>query len=105
MTDSRQGKDAMNFYAGACSSPAKPREFTSDFKARAVLQVLTGAKTAAQVCRGHTLHEQLFKRWKNQFLEGASLVFDRPGQEPESAERIAKLERLIGRLTLALEIA
>lgn len=84
---------------------AKPREFKSDFKARIVLQVLTGTKSAAQVCREHKIHEQLFTRWKNQFLERASLVFDRPGQEPESVERIAELERLIGRLTLELEIA
>ena len=84
---------------------AKPREFKSDFKARVVLQVLTGTKSAAQVCREHKLHEPLFTRWKHQFLERASLVFDRPGQEPESAERIAELERLIGRLTLELESA
>ena len=84
---------------------AKPREFSSEFKARVVLQVLTGTKSAAQVCREHKLHEQIFTRWKNQFLERASLVFDRPGQEPESVERIAELERLIGRLTLELEIA
>jgi transposase len=84
---------------------AKPREFKSDFKARVVLQVLTRTKSAAQVCREHKIHEQLFTRWKNQFLERASLVFDRPGQEPQSAERIAELERFIGRLTLELEIA
>ena len=84
---------------------AKPREFKPEFKARVVLQVLTGSKSAAQVCREHKIHEQLFTRWKNQFLDRASLVFERQGQAPESAERVAELERLIGRLLLELEIA
>ena len=84
---------------------AKPREFKSEFKARIVLQVLTGTKSAAQVCREHKIHEPLFTPWKNQFLQRASLVFDRHDQLPEQVERIAELERLIGRLTMELEIA
>ncbi len=53
---------------------AKPREFKFGFKARLVLQVLTGTKSAAPVCRNHKIHEPLFTYWKNQFLEHASIL-------------------------------
>ncbi|MDP6096414.1 MAG: transposase [Gammaproteobacteria bacterium] len=36
---------------------SKRRTFTAAFKAKAVLAVLTGAKTAAQLCREHGIKD------------------------------------------------
>jgi len=83
----------------------KRREFTSALKAKICLQILTGSKTTAQVCREHQLNENLVSRWKKQFLENASLVFEKEGVQADESERAAELERLAGRLTMELEAA
>lgn len=82
----------------------KRRHFTAEFKAQVVLQVLTGAKSSAEICREHGLGAPLLSSWKVAFLEQAALVFQ--GDERRSAEqtRVAELERLVGRQTLELEI-
>jgi transposase len=81
----------------------KHRSFKSEQKARAVLQVLTGQKSAAQICRELQIGESLLSRWKKQFLDGASSVFEKESDSTQESERVAELERLIGRLTLELE--
>jgi transposase len=81
------------------------RTFKPEFKARVVMQLLTGTKSAAQLCREHSLSEQLLSNWKKQFIDNAGAVFATPGATPAEHERIAELERLVGRLTLELEAA
>jgi transposase len=81
----------------------KHRQFKPAQKSRAVLQVLTGEKSAAQICRELQIGESLLSRWKKQFLEQASLVFEQESPSVQNDERVAELERLVGRLTLELE--
>ena len=83
----------------------KHRTFKPEFKARVVLQVLTGAKTAAQVCREHQLSEQLLTSWKKQLLAQADLVFAQERESTAEQNRLAELERMVGRLTMELEAA
>jgi transposase-like protein len=83
----------------------KHRSFKPEFKARVVLQLLSGEKSAAQICREHKLSEQLLSNWKKLFLENAGLVFDQTRDQSTEQERIAELERMIGRLTIELEAA
>ena len=83
----------------------KRRKFSPEFKAQIVLEVLSGAKSGAQVCREYGIRSQLLSKWKAKFLENAALVFEE-GREPniEDKARIAELERLAGRQALELEI-
>jgi transposase len=81
------------------------RSFTPQFKTRVVLEVLTKLKSLAQVCREYDLKEQVVTRWKAEFLERAATVFATTQQRDEAQARIADLERLVGRLTMELEIA
>ena len=81
----------------------KHRSFKPEQKARAVLQVLTGQKSAAQICRELQIGESLLSRWKKHFLDGASSVFEKESDPAQDSERVAELERLVGRLTLELE--
>jgi transposase len=81
------------------------RAFSAEFKARVVLEVLSGAKNAAEVCREHQIKPQLFASWKAQFLENAPQVFGQERHQDENSERIRELERLLGQKTLELEIA
>lgn len=81
------------------------RAFSAEFKARVVLEVLSGAKNAAEVCREHQIKPQLFASWKAQFLENAPQVFAQGRPVDESQSRVSELERLLGQKTLELEIA
>ncbi len=83
----------------------KRRSFTPQFKTQVVLEVLTRAKSIAQVCREYQLHEQVVIRWKAEFLERAPEVVASDRAQSADQARIAELERLVGRLTMELEIA
>lgn len=83
----------------------KYRTFTPEFKAQVVLEILSGTKSQAQVCREHQLKESIVSRWRAEFLQNASKVFQRESGTNQHEARIAELEQLIGRLTLQLEIA
>jgi transposase len=87
------------------STMSKYRSFTPEFKAQVVLEVLTGTKSAAQVCREHALKDSVFYRWKDEFLKHAPKAFEADTQQQTNEQRIAELEQLVGRLTLKLEIA
>ena len=82
------------------------RKFTAKFKAEVVLEALSGQSSQAELCRRHNLSETQVSTWKRQLLEYVETFFEpETDKSPsESAERIAQLEQIVGRLTLALEI-
>src|SRR5262245_34680204 len=84
---------------------AKHRTFKPEFKARVVLQVLTGTKTAAQGCRQHQLSWQLLACCKKQVLAHADLVFARGPAATADEARLAEPQQMVGRLTMELEAA
>jgi transposase-like protein len=84
---------------------ATRRRFTPEFKARVVLELISGAKSLAEICRHYQLNPQLVARWKGEFLEKAPLLFQAREQDTQERARIAELERMVGRLTLELEVA
>jgi transposase-like protein len=81
------------------------RQFSPEFKAKVVLEVLSGHKSAAQVCREYQLKPTLFDRWKKHFLASAPQLFAREQMLDPAEARIAELERVVGKLTLELEVA
>lgn len=83
---------------------ARGRTFTSDFKAQVVLEDLTGVKSAAEICREHQLKPQVLARWKAEFVQRAPEIFATK-ENDEAQERTAELERMVGRLTMELEVA
>lgn len=84
---------------------AQRRRFTGEFKAHVVLELLSGQKSTAELCRQHQLSPQLLGQWKNELLERAPQIFEQEQARSAEQERIAELERLVGRLTMQLEIA
>ena len=81
------------------------RSFTPEFKAQVVLEILSGAKTTAEACREYTLSAQVINHWRAEFLQNAPKLFQADSHVTADQTRIAELERLVGRLTLQLEIA
>lgn len=76
------------------------RQFTAEFKAKVVLQLVSGAKTANDLCRTHKLNPNMLNRWRTEFVEQASSVFEKGGAGQGDQQRIADLERLVGQLTM-----
>ncbi len=58
----------------------------------------------ATVCREHQLNPQVVSHWKRKLLENAASIFEHKKQYSGDQERIAGLERVLGRKTLALDI-
>jgi len=84
---------------------ARRRTFTPEFKARVVLEELTGVKEKAEILREHRLSRQVFARWRQEFLERAPEIFATEQSRGDEQERIAELERMVGRLAMELEVS
>ncbi len=91
------------------SKSNQPKQYTADFKAKVVLEVLSGTKSFSQACRDYQVSEQSLSNWKGLFLEKAATIFDKAGDkktQPDPNElKIAELERMVGRLTIELDAA
>lgn len=83
----------------------KRRKYSATFKAQVVLEIISGAKSQAEVAREHRIKPDILARWKRQFLENASHVFEKERPNHEAEARIAELEQALGRKTLELEVA
>ena len=83
----------------------KPRNYSSEFKAKVVLEIVSGHRSVSEASRAHKVHASVINRWRNEFLKQAHLAFVSKGLGDNSAERIAELERMVGRLTMELAVA
>jgi transposase len=80
------------------------RKFSPEFKARVVLKLISGKKGLMEASQEYGIKDTVLSRWKQEFIERAGTVFEQSkpnGQEKE----IAELERIIGRLTIQLDMA
>jgi transposase-like protein len=83
----------------------KRRTFTPEFKAAVVLEMLIDGKSLAQASREHEIKDSVLSRWKHEFIERSPKIFEQDNKQDERDERIAKLERMVGRLAMELEMA
>ena len=84
---------------------SQKRNYSSEFKAKVVLEVISGRRSISEASRAHKVHTSVINRWRNEFLRQAHQAFGRKGPGEDAAERIAELERMIGRLTMELAVA
>jgi transposase-like protein len=84
---------------------AERRKFSAEFKAKVVLELISGEKGLMQASREYGIKDSVLSRWKQEFLERAPQVFAQPKARDPQEERIAELERMVGRMTLQLDMA
>jgi len=77
------------------------RTFSQEFKRQVVEELLSGESRPAQICRRHNISSSLLYHWKKQY--GRGKFNNEPTAEGALKDRIEKLERLVGRLTLENE--
>jgi len=77
------------------------RNFSIEFKRQVVEELLSGNSRPSQICRRYNIVPSLLDHWKKQYNLGK---FDNePVKEAMQQDRIAQLERLVGKLTLENE--
>jgi transposase len=77
------------------------RSFSSEFKRQIIEELLSGESRPAQLCRRHNISSSLVYHWKKQYARGK--FNNEPTAEAALQDRIEKLERLVGKLTLENE--
>jgi transposase len=75
----------------------KRREFTAEFKL-SLLREIEAGKPLAQAAREHRINPNLIYRWKERLSRKGADAFLGTAENPEA--KIARLERLIGQLTV-----
>ena len=77
------------------------RGFGLEFKRQVVEELLSGESRPAQLCRRYNISSSILYHWKRQYSRGK--FNNEPTEESALKDRIEKLERLVGKLTLENE--
>lgn len=86
----------------------KRRSYSAEFKLDTVMEGLRGEKKISEICRERGISEALYYQWKERFQERATDIFA-DGRSSKKADdsseaQIAELERMVGRLTMQVDI-
>ena len=84
---------------------AERRKFTAEFKAKIVLELISGEKSLMEASRAYEIKDSVLSRWKQEFIERAPQIFEQSKNADPQEERIGELERMVGRMTLQLDMA
>ena len=81
------------------------RTYTPEFKVRVVLELISGKKSVSEASREYGIKDSVISRWRQEFMERAPQIFEPPDGRDAQAERIAELERMLGRMAVQVEMA
>lgn len=86
----------------------KRNHYTSEFKAKVVLELLREEATLAQVASKYQLNPKMISQWKNEFVKKAFTVFEKNKDEAsklqkEMNEKEAHYQRIIGQMTYEID--
>jgi len=87
-------------------SRKKRRTFNAEYKLDTVMEGIRGEKSIAQICRERGITDSLYYKWRDIFVERAAEIFEdqRSTGQQENEERVAELERMVGRLAMENDI-
>lgn len=87
-------------------SRKKRRTYDANFKLDTVMEGIRGEKSIAQICREKGIKDSLYYKWRDQFLARAPEIFEdqRGSKKAAEEDRIAELERMVGKLALENEL-
>jgi transposase len=78
------------------------RSFTKEFKEAAVRRLELGA-SVAEVSRACQVNPTVLQRWRREQQEFGARAFAGPGKLRREADRVAELERKVGRQSLEID--
>jgi transposase len=79
---------------------AKRRKFTAAFKAKVTLEALKERETLAELAKRFEVHPNMITKWKQEFVERASEIFETERPEVNFEAERDKLFAKIGRLEM-----
>jgi len=87
-------------------SNMKGRHWTAEEKLAIVLEGIKGTKPVAEICREHQIAQTQYYQWRDRFLEGGkrALTNGIPNREEALTREVEKLQRLIGKQAVAIEL-
>ncbi len=77
---------------------AKRRKFTAAFKAQVALSAIQERETLAELTKRFEVHPNMISKWKREFLEHSSVVFETKAPEVNFEQEREKLYAKIGQL-------
>jgi transposase len=95
------GKIIYNWRIRKDPAMRNQRRFSLEFKRQVVEESLSGQSSLAQLCRRYNIGSSLLYHWKKQYSRGK--FNNEPTEEAALKDRVAQLERLVGKLTLENE--
>jgi transposase len=81
----------------------KRRKFSPAFKAKIAIEALKERESLADLSNRFEVHPNMISKWKQEFLENSSVVFEKENGKEQSQELNVDAEKLyakIGRLEL-----
>lgn len=86
----------------------KRNRYTAEFKTKVVLEVLREEQTVNEIAAKYELSPEMISRWKSEFLERATTVFEKKTSEVEKVRKEYEskqehLEKLVGQLTVEVD--
>jgi transposase len=81
----------------------KRRKFSPAFKAKVAIEALKERESLADLSNRFEVHPNMISKWKQEFLENSSVVFEKENGKEQSQELNVDAEKLyakIGRLEL-----
>ena len=76
------------------------KRYSGEVKLQAALKLLKGESSAVEVAKEIGCHPTIIAEWKDRLLANAPKIFEPAALEDDKAKRIAKLEQLIGKLSV-----
>lgn len=76
------------------------RKFTGAFKAKVAIEALKERESLAELSKHFEVHPNIISKWKREFLQNSSHVFDQQSKETEKEVDVEKLYAKIGQLEI-----
>ena len=78
----------------------KRRKFTSAFKAQVAIEALRERETLAELSKRYEVHPNIIGKWKHEFLERSSHIFEKSLNDSDREIDLDKLYSKIGKLEM-----
>jgi len=76
------------------------RKFSASFKAKVAIEALKENDTLAELAKKYDVHPNMISKWKQEFVERSSEIFETKAPEKEADEQLEKLYAKIGQLEM-----
>lgn len=87
------------------------RKFSSEEKIRIVVEGMRGEESIAEICRKHSIHQNMYYKWSKEFMEagkkrlhGDTLREATSSEVAELRKENSELKELVAELTLQVRI-